>query len=343
MLSLEPGSLGQGGFQLAHSLKHDSDIYVKPGSSLDPPSIINNSPLDLLTDTDWMKAISKYKISKKNIKALKKCWQHKHKCAELGDDPKAAMAMHHLEKIMLRKMKKIYKIPQGSSTLLPHIDLSEDNLSPSSFFICGSTSCGKDFFANQLLLDSPDGKSWVSNRPIVMFVMDASDPSTLAMRRKYKKNLTIIELSKLEGLKSLPLDIIPPGALLYTSDVLSALSRDDPIRQAVLETLKSASIRGRHKKGRRGLTKRGIECVTCVHNGALREYGPLRAAAAWCVFFPKSCRNVCRKMLKTRFDYKKSQVDTILARCKDSRWAAFRMRAPLCMVHQHGCMMLDEF
>ena len=169
------------------------------------------------------------------------------------------------------------------------------------------------------------------------------DLESIQKRLFNQKNLTIIDLSKLEGLKSLPLDIIPPGALLYTSDVLSALDRNDPIRQAVLETLKSASIRGRHSQGRRGLTKRGVELITCVHNGSLREYGPLRSAAAWCVFFPQSCRNICRKMLKTRFDYKKSQVDEILSRCKDSRWAAFRMRAPLCMVHQHGCMMLDEF
>ena len=69
MLSLEPSSLKQGGFQLAHSLKHDSGIYVQPGSSLDPPSIINTSPLDLLTDTDWMKAISKYKVSKNKLAA----------------------------------------------------------------------------------------------------------------------------------------------------------------------------------------------------------------------------------------------------------------------------------
>ena len=66
MLSLEPSP---DSFQLAHSLKHDSQIYVKPGSSEDPPAIINKNPIDLLTDSDWMKAISKYKISKKNIKA----------------------------------------------------------------------------------------------------------------------------------------------------------------------------------------------------------------------------------------------------------------------------------
>ena len=83
--------------------------------------------------------------------------------------------------------------------------------------------------------------------------------------------------------------------------------------------------------------------MSCVHRGALREYASLRNSCRWLVVFPRSCRNVCRKMLKTRFDYKKSQVDEILDMCKDSRWAAFRMTAPICMVHQHGCMMLDDF
>jgi len=306
----------------------------------EPAAISHPNPIDLLTDKDWMRAISKYKINKKQIKALKTCWLHKHSCADLGDDPKAAMAMHFLEKIMIRNMKKVYKAPRGSS-LLPHIDLSENNLNPSSFFICGSTSCGKDFFANQLLMDTQDGKSWISNRPVVMFVMDDQDPSTKALRKH--KNLTIIDLSKLEGLRSLPLNVIPEGALLYTSDVLSALDRQDPIRQAVLETIKHASIRGRHSTGKRGLAKRGVECVTCVHSGGMREYASIRNAAKWLVFFPRSCRNVCRKLLKSRFDYKKSQVDTILDKCSKSRWAAFRMQAPLCMVHQHGCMMLDDF
>ena len=164
----------------------------------------------------------------------------------------------------------MYKAPPGS-TLIPHISLKEDNLDPSSVFICGSTSCGKDFFASQLLLDSPGGSSWVGNRQIIMFVMDEKDPSTALLRKKYRKQMTVIDLSKLSGLKSLPLDIIPPGALLYTSDVLSALDRNDPIRLAVLETLKHACIRGRHSTGRRGMTKRGVECVTCVHRGVLRE------------------------------------------------------------------------
>ena len=340
MLSL---ASGPGSFKLAHSLDGKDAIHVVPGSESDPPMIQDPNPQDLLTDKEWMRAISKYKMTKKTIRALKSCWLHKHKCAELGDDPKAAMAMVHLEKIMIRKMKKNYRIGPGSSSLLPHVSLTEDNLDPSSFFICGSTSCGKDFFANQLLLDAPEGRSWVHNRPIVMFVMDESDPSTAAMRKKYSKNLTIIDLSKLEGVRSLPLSIIPPGALLYTSDVLSALDRQDPIRQAVLETLKHASIRGRHATGKRGLTKRGVELITCVHSGSLREYASLRNSCKWMVFFPRSCRNVCRKLLRSRFDYKKSQVDSILDRCKDSRWAAFRMRAPLCMVHQKGCMMLDDF
>ena len=131
---------------------------------------------------------------------------------------------------------------------------------------------------------------------------------------------------------------------MVCDDVLSALDRSNPIRQSVLRTLSHAAVRGRHRTGRRGMTKRGIEQITMVHNISKREYAPLRNACKYLTVFPKTNRSQVRHVLKSRLDFTKKQTDRVIDQCTKggSRWVTFRLHEPMMAIHENGAMLLSE-
>ena len=319
------------------------ELHVISDSSDQPPAIRSDNLLGLLSDTDWLRAIRKYRLTKQDVDALRKTWSMGLKQADVGNSHSAAMAFRSLESVMLRKLKRIWRAPPGVK-MKPHVDCDCDNSNVSNWLVGGATAAGKGVFVNQLLCKKDrHGKGFAYNRPIVFICMDPMDKAFRETRRVHKKNIIQIDLDKLES-THIPLDILPPGCLIICDDVLSALDRSNPIRQSVLRTLSHAAVRGRHRTGRRGMTKRGIEQITMVHNISKREYAPLRNACKYLTVFPKTNRSQVRHVLKSRLDFTKKQTDRVIDQCTKggSRWVTFRLHEPMMAIHENGAMLLSE-
>ena len=313
------------------------------GDSMDRgPAIRTENLLSLLSDSDWLKTIRKYRLQKEDVDALRRTWSMGLKAADVGGH-NAAMAFRALESIMLRKLKRVWRAPPGVK-MRPHVDCACDHHSPSNWLVGGATAAGKGVFVNDLLCKKDrHGKGFAYGRPLVFICMDPDDDAFREARRIHKKNIIQIDLDKLQS-THIPLSVIPPGALIVCDDVLSALDRSDPVRQSVLQTINHACVRGRHRTGRRGMTKRGVESIVMVHNISRREYGCIRNSCKYLTTFPKTNRSQVRHVLKNRLDFTKRQTDQVIDQCTKggSRWVTFRLHEPMMAIHENGAMLLSE-
>ena len=314
------------------------EVHIAEDSPDTPPAICNKpNLLSLLSDADWMRVIRKYKIKSKDVVRLKKFWSMRQKNIEL-DCPQCQMGFRALEDIMLRKLKYQYNC---SKKLRPFMPCSPDKKSPNVMLVAGATSSGKGFWTNELLtMKDKDGNLFSQGRPIVFFAMDPEDESFAPTRKLFKKTLTMIDIDKMT--RPLPLSAFEKGSIIVCDDVLSALDRYDPRRQAVLKTMNEIAVRGRHWTGTRGMRKRGCELIVLVHLASSRDLQQIRNACKFFTFFPKTNRSQVVHMLKSRLDFTKKRIENILKLCGNSRWLTFHLHYPLYCVHQHGVIMLNE-
>ena len=314
------------------------EVHIVDDSEDKPPAIMNKqSLLSLLTDADWMRVIRKYKIKSKDVGRLKRFWSLRQKNIEL-DCPQCQMGFRALEDIMLRKLKYQFNCKKN---IRPFMPCAPDNKSPNVMLVAGATSSGKGFWTNELLtMKDKDGNLFSQGRPVVFFAMDPEDESFEPTRKTFKKTLTMVDINKLKA--PLPLSAFEPGSIVVCDDVLSALDQYDERRQAVLKTMNEIAVRGRHRAGTRGMRKRGVSLICLTHVGSTRDLQQIRNACKFFTFFPKTNRSQVVHMLKSRLDFTKKRIQSILKLCGNSRWLTFHLHYPLYCVHQNGVIMLNE-
>mgnify|MGYP006396487443 CR=1 FL=1 len=167
--------------------------------------------------------------------------------------------------------------------------------------------------------------------------MHPEDPS-LAPARKLHKKRWLVDMTKIQA--KIPLSAVEPGALVIFDDCLE-MGRSDPRRLVVYDLLNDIVIRGRHRKGKKGNRKRGVECAALTHYGSNRSLQTVRNACKYWVLFPSCSRNQSIHMLRTRLHYTKKQTEALLDRSGDSRFAMFRHHAPQLVISSNHLEILN--
>ena len=279
----------------------------------------------LLTDSDWLEvACKKYRLPGAEIRKLKKVWSLGAPTFE-SDNVKAQLCFRELEKTLIGRMKRLY-MPEKRMKMLPWIDLQESNSKPANMMIIANTAAGKSTLLTKLLCSvDKHGNNWASMRKIVAFTMHRTDPSMMAARKCHKKNWIDIDLDRING----PIDIsaIPKGALVLFDDVLE-LPKTDQRRDFVYDLLNRIVTSGRHEQGKKGNSLRGIEACILTHYGSRRELRIVRQACRFWVLFPGTSRHQAIHIMKSRLDYTKKQIATMLDKAKDSRYVLFHNFSP---------------
>jgi len=279
----------------------------------------------LLTDSDWLEvACKKYRLPGKEIRKLKKVWSLGAPTFE-SDNVKAQLCFRELEKTLIGRMKRLY-MPEKRMKMLPWIDLQESNSKPANMMIIANTAAGKSTLLTKMLCSvDKSGNNWAHGRKVVAFTMHRSDPSMLDARKCHRKNWIDIDLDRVNG----PIDIgaIPKGALVLFDDVLE-LPRSDPRREFIYDLLNRIVTSGRHEQGKKKNSLRGIECCVLTHYGSRRELRIVRQACRFWILFPGTSRHQAVHIMKSRLDYTKKQIATMLDKAKDSRYVLFHNFSP---------------
>ena len=279
----------------------------------------------LLTDSDWLEvACKKYRLPAKEIKKLRKVWALGAPTFE-SDNVKSQLCFRELEKTLIGRMKRLY-LPEKRMRMLPWINLTENNSKPANCIIIANTAAGKSTLLRKLLCSvDKSGNNWAHSRKIVAFTMHRTDPSMVDARKCHKKNWIDIDVDRIDG----PIDItaIPKGALVIFDDVLE-LPMSDPRREFVYDLLNRIVTSGRHETGKKSNALRGIECVVLTHYGSRRELRIVRQACRFWILFPGTSRHQAIHIMKSRLDYSKKQIATMLDKAKDSRYVLFHNFSP---------------
>ena len=121
--------------------------------------------------------------------------------------------------------------------------------------------------------------------------------------------------------------MVEKGALIIFDDCLE-MGRADPRRLVLFDLLNALVTRGRHRKGKKGNTRRGNEVCVITHYGSNRALQTVRNACKYWCLFPNCSRNQSVHMLRSRLHFTKRQTEALLDRCGDSRFALFRHHVP---------------
>ena len=304
--------------------KKKEGVYAITSNYLDcDPCIMSSRPEKMLTREDWLKFIRKYKLSHKDIRAIKSTWSLGAPTFE-SKSPTAMMAFRDIEQVLLKRMRSVYAPEKGD--LFPWVDLTPDNSRPHNFFIFGNTGAGKSTFLNKLLTNTnKEGKNFAFDRPIVVFSTNPDDPSLASARQLHKKRWLQINLDKING--PITLDMVDPGALVIVDDSIN-LPRSDPRRQVLFDLLNSIAVRGRHKVGKKGNSVRGIEFCAITHTASERDLHLVRNSSTSWVFFPSTSKQQAIHILKSRLHRTKKEISRLFDRCGNSRYCLFRLHHP---------------
>ena len=291
------------------------------------PCIFPDRPDKLLSREDWLKYIKKYRLSNSDVRKLRSTWTLGEPSFE-SNNPRAQFAFAEIEELLLKRMRANYAPNRGD--IFPWIAMSNDNNSPANIFLVGNTSCGKTHFLNKLLTTvNKQGENYATGRPIVAFTMNPDDTSLAPARKLHKKRWLDIDMDKIGA--TIPISMIEPGSLVILDDALQ-LGASDPRKRTLYALLNQLVTRGRHRKGKKGNTKRGIEVVVISHLGSMRELANVRNAAKFWVLFPNCSRIQSIHMLRSRLHYTKRQTERLLDRAGDSRFLMFRTHVPQMLV-----------
>ena len=323
-------------FTIAHDKKGKPVLAITSNYLKCRPCIFPERPDKLLRTEDWMKFIKRYRLSNADVRKLRSTWTLGAPSFE-SNNPKAMFAFKEIEELLLKRMRSNYS--PGHGDLFPWIAMANDNNSPANVFLVGNTSCGKTTFLNKLLTTTNNqGQNYATGRPIVIFSAHPEDPSLAEARKFHKKRIVDIDFNKIGG--NIPLSAVPPGALVIFDDVLE-LSNSDPRKKTLYSLLTALVTRGRHMKGKKGNTVRGVECVVITHYGSRRELQTVRNACKFWVLFPNCSRNQSIHMLRSRLHKTKRETEALLDQAGDSRFLLFRQHVPTMVISSNHISILS--
>ena len=335
MLSLDPKLAKKVGdyFPIAIDDKQDHVYAITSNYMKCRPCIIPSRPDKLLRREDWLKFMRKYRLSNADVRKLKSTWS-------LGEpsfqskNPRALMAFSEIEALLLRRMRGNYQPGQGN--LFPWIAMRDNNHSPANLFLVSNTGGGKSFWLGKLLTNvNKEGTNYAFSRPIVCFSLNPEDPSLAAARKLHKKRWLDIDAQKITS--DISLEMLEPGSLVIFDDILELT---DHRRRILLNLLHAIATRGRHRKSTKGNGRRGTEYVVISHTGSDRALMTVRNSSQAWVLFPTASRNQAVHMLRARLHKTKKEVETLLERCGDSRFAYIRHHHPQCIISSNHIELL---
>ena len=335
MLSLDPKLASKIGNYFPIAIDSQlSHVYAITSNFLKcRPCIIPSRPDKLLRREDWLKFMKKYRLSNSDVRKLKSTWS-------LGEpsfqskNPRALMAFSEIESLLLRRMRGNYNPSRGD--LFPWMAMTDNNHSPDNMLLVGNTGSGKSTFLNKLLTTvNKDGTNYAFSRPIVCFSLHQKDPSLAPSRKLHKKRWLDIDAEKITG--SIDLSMLEPGSLVIFDDILELT---DHRKTVLLDLLHAIATRGRHLKGKSGNSRRGCEYVVISHQGSSRQLMTVRNSSKAWVLFVSASRNQAVHMLRARLHKTKKEVEQLLERCGDSRFAYIRHHHPACVISSNHIELL---
>jgi len=168
--------------------------------------------------------------------------------------------------------------------------------------------------------------------------MHPGDPSLRPARKLHKRRWLDVDINKITG--PLTLDMVEPGSLVIVDDALE-LPRNDPRKAVLYDLLNAIATRGRHHRGTKGNTVRGCEYHVISHYGSDRKLVTLRNASKAWVLFPSCSRTQSIHILRSRLHRTKKEVEALLDRCGDSRYAYIRHHHPGMIISANHIELLN--